>query len=143
MNSISERPELLTGEVWYHKPDATRLYVDILGSSPEITNHLSIVNFKVVNGIGTIATEGMIVNIAAEGEVAVLPGTPYRYEGQMSMLLTIRPALRPAFVTHDNERLGRNERRVLQIRELDSRLMKFIDNPAISKLISMQEDYKK
>lgn len=117
MRTIPQRPDQLASELWYYDDEelsTSTSYLDILGCSPEITNHISTVTFTIISGAGAIATEGMVAKVEAEDEVTVLPGTQYWYSGQMNMLVTYEPALIPKFVTFGREKLGRPERRLLR-----------------------------
>lgn len=117
MKEVIERPELLAAEVWEYDDEhyaRSTMYVDVSGYSPEITNHLSTVSFKIIGGAGAIATEAMVANVKEGDEVSIFPGTKYWYSGQMNMLIHARPALIAGFVTIGDEKLGRAESKFLR-----------------------------
>ena len=135
-----DRPELIDSDVWYHdEEDYTRtvLYADIDGESPFITNHISEIAIDVVAGKGMIFSGAIGTSIETGGQLQIKPETPYRYLGKMSLLVTVTPALTPAFVTFNQEPLAeeqskflkryRREQRIARRLEgLNSRLEQFV-----------------
>jgi hypothetical protein len=117
MSLYPERPDVIASEVWHYDDKQFRsstTYIDMLGHSPEITNHISTTSFKIINGVGAIATEGMVTPVTEGSEVTIFPGTRYWYSGELSMLVTHSPVLCPDFVTMDNQKLSRENYKLLR-----------------------------
>lgn len=114
MSLYPERPDIIASELWYYDDKNFRssvTYVDMHGHSPEITNHLSTVSFKVISGVGAIAVEGMVAPVKAGQDVTIFPKHKYWYSGEMSLLIEHIPAVHPDFVTFGNEKLPADVRR--------------------------------
>ncbi len=51
-----ERSDVVDFQRWLHSPEQTVAYLDIEGTSPTITNHLSDVTYKIQGGEGRMLT---------------------------------------------------------------------------------------
>lgn len=113
-----ERPEVIASEMWHYDDvnfKSSTAYLHINGASPNITNHLSYVTIDVTSGIGSISTDGMIAHVNAGDRVTILPRTPYSYVGDdLTMLVTHEQALHPNFVTFNNQKLAKEQRKILR-----------------------------
>ena len=113
MNAL-DRPEQLAGEVWYHDRNRTVCYIEIAGQTPEMTNHLSIIDFEVLHGAGRLATRSSIIELQPGTRLHVRRGEPYKWGGQVSALVTMRPGLIQGFVTYNGEKLEPKYQKILK-----------------------------
>jgi hypothetical protein len=110
-----ERPEILKAEVLEAELLRTHMVLDIDGTSPEITNHLSNMTYKVIEGTGELVVgTSSIVTLVPGTQIEIARGTPYGYEGQFTTDVISHPGLLPDFVTFNSERLPRAQRRIVK-----------------------------
>lgn len=123
MSDSIERPELITMELWYYDDrylEKSIAYADVDGVSPTITDHLSLRTYEITAGEGAFSSDGIVAHVRQGCKIEILPGTPFSYAGRMSLLSTCEQATIPEFVTFDNQKLGRQERK--RLRERDRRI---------------------
>jgi hypothetical protein len=104
---------------WPDFEDRTFWYIDVNGKSPEITNHLAGVHFKVLEGVGSIATAHSVsqFNMTPDNNTSLLVFVPraetYQYSGRFSAVLSSSLPPHPDYVKYDGEPLDRRLRREL------------------------------
>lgn len=111
---IIDRSEITGYQMWLYGPEFSVNYIDIEGSSPPITNHLSDVTYKINWGEGKLVTDSSEMQLQPGAEVTIFRGHKYKYSGEFDAVVEAKPGLSDKFVTFYDMKLGKKEARELK-----------------------------